>query len=101
MEFTFASGRLRRLYTEEFGAHRYPAEVVDAFFKVMEVIAGASDERDLRSLRSRHFEKLKGDRKHQCSMRLSGGFRLILELQSEGSAGKCVRIVGIEDYHKG
>jgi Txe/YoeB family toxin of Txe-Axe toxin-antitoxin module len=48
--------------------------------------------------KSLRFEKLKGKRDHQRSMRINDQWRLILEI--EGTAPKkTVRIVGIEDYH--
>jgi proteic killer suppression protein len=50
------------LYYEEKGAHKYPAEVVDAFFEKMSIIEAAIDLRDLYALKSLHFEKLKGTR---------------------------------------
>ena len=45
-----------------------------------------------------NFEKLKGDRSHQHSIRLNLQWRLILEVE-EDEAGKLIAIVGIEDYH--
>ncbi|HSN53771.1 MAG TPA: type II toxin-antitoxin system RelE/ParE family toxin [Candidatus Sulfomarinibacteraceae bacterium] len=100
MDFEFANRKLERLYTEEHGAKRYPPAVVDAFFEVMAVIAGARDERDLRALKQLHFEKLKGKRKHQRSLALHGGFRLVVQLAG-GADGIYVLIEAIEDYHKG
>jgi proteic killer suppression protein len=49
-------------------------------------------------LRSLHFEKLKGARSHQHSMRLNAQYRLIVELHGKGQE-KVVYVVGIEDYH--
>ena len=50
------------------------------------------------NLKSLHFEKLKGDRTHQHSMRLNKQWRLIIEL--EGVApNKLVAVISIEDYH--
>ena len=69
-----------------------------AFRKRMQQIRAASDERDLYALKSLRFEKLKGDRGHQHSMRLNDQWRLILELGGEGP-NKKLTVVGIEDYH--
>jgi len=44
------------------------------------------------------FEKLKGARSHQRSIRMNDQWRLILQLEEEGEA-KTVLIVSIEDYH--
>jgi proteic killer suppression protein len=58
----------------------------------------SSDERVFYNLKSLHFEKLKGDRSHQHSMRLNKQWRLIIEF--EGIApNKLVAVISIEDYH--
>ncbi len=100
MDFEFSTRKLERLYTEEFGASKYPPKVVDAFFEVMAAVEAACDERDLRALKHLHFEKLKGKRKHQRSLALHGGFRLIVRLL-ENDEGKVLAIDEIVDYHKG
>ena len=94
----FKDARLERLesdarYTAGFG----PA-VVSAFRKRMQMIRDAKDERDFYALKSLHFERLKGDRVAQHSMRLNDQWRLILEFEEEG-ATKTVVVVAIEDYH--
>jgi proteic killer suppression protein len=98
LRFYFADRKLEKLYTDEKGAHKYPEGVVDAFFEVVAVIAGARDERDLYALKSLHYEKLKGKRSHQRSLRLNDQFRLIVE-REEDEEGKLFRIVTTEDYH--
>lgn len=74
-----------------------PPHVVIAFRKRMQFIRVATDERDFRAMKSLHYEKLSGTRTHQHSMMLNDQFRLILELV-EGTSGRRVRVVGIEDY---
>ncbi len=49
-------------------------------------------------MRSLRFERLKGKRAHQHSMRLNDQWRLILEI-SKGNPENMVFVVGIEDYH--
>jgi proteic killer suppression protein len=100
VDFEFANRRLERLYTEELGAKKFPGEVVDAFFEVMVAIEHARDERDLRALKHLHFEKLKGQRKHQRSLKLHGGFRMVVQLL-EDSDGPYLLLEEIVDYHKG
>ena len=65
---------------------------------VMDRIAAATDERDLRALKSRRLEKLAGNREGQYSMRLNDQWRLILETE-EDEQGKYLLIVEITDYH--
>lgn len=98
MRFRFKTRKLEVLYTEEKGAHRYPASVVDAFFEVMSIIDAAVDERDLYTLKGLRYEKLKGSRQSQHSLRLNDQFRLIVERQ-EDEQGRYLLIVNIEDYH--
>lgn len=97
MEIRFRKDSLDRLETEEGGGGR-PAAVVKAYRRRMQFIRAAQDERDFRKMKSLRFEKLKGERKHQWSMRLNDQWRLILEFEGEG-ADKVVWIVDIKDYH--
>ena len=98
MRFRFNTKRLEALYTEEKGAHKYPAGIPDAFFRVMGIVESAVDERDLYALKGLRYEKLKGDRKGQHSIRLNDQFRLIIEWEKD-SQGRYLLIVDIEDYH--
>lgn len=98
MEFRFKTTRLEALYTTKKNAHDYPEGVVKGFFKVMSLISAATSLRDLAAIKSRHFEKLLGDREGQYSMRLNDQFRLILE-QQENAEGTYLLIVEIVDYH--
>ena len=98
MRFRFRYKKLEALYTEGKGAHKYPPGIVDAFVEVMSVIQSAADERDLRMLKGLRYEKLKGDRKGQHSMRLNDQFRLIVEWEKDDQ-GSCLVIIVIEDYH--
>jgi len=61
-------------------------------------IRQAQDERDLRAWASLHFEKLKGARSHQHSIKLNDQWRLILEFEGEAPS-KTLALVAIEDYH--
>ena len=98
MDVTFADGDLDRLETDPSFDPGLPEGVVKAYRKRLQAIRSASDERDFYAMKSWHFEKLRGQRQGQCSMRLNDRFRLVLELEA-ANGGKRVRIVGIEDYH--
>lgn len=98
VEVRFADEDLSRLETDpKYTGGRSPA-VVRAFRKRMQQIRAASDERTFYQLKSLRFEKLKGDRAGQHSMRLNDQWRLILEFEGKGS-DKVAVVVGIEDYH--
>lgn len=64
----------------------------------MGIIRNATDERDIRNLKSLHYHKLQPPRRHQYAVDVSDQFRLILEWESSQDA-KTVVIVDIEDYH--
>lgn len=99
MKFRFKSKKLGNLYTDEARSEKFPEEVVDAFFAVMTVISAAHDERDLRALKSLHFEKLSGNRNGQHSLRLNKQWRLIVRFETD-VAGKYLSIEEIENHYK-
>ena len=98
MEVSFRDAALDRLETDARFDGGYGAAVVKAFRKRMQLIRAAEDQRAFYELKSLHFEKLKGAREHQHSMRLNDQWRLILELDDLGQE-KLVHVVSIEDYH--
>jgi toxin HigB-1 len=98
MRFTFKTRKLLQLYEEDKGAAKYDAGAVTAFFEVMAIIDSTPDERTLYGLKSLHFEKLKGKRKHERSLRLNKQWRLIVEILSDAE-GNFLLIKDIEDYH--
>lgn len=98
MEVEYENDELERL--EEDGAFSggYDQGVVRAFRMRMQLIRAAADERAFYAMKSLHFEKLKGDRAEQYSMRLNSQWRLILKLVKQAK-GKTVVVVSIVDYH--
>jgi toxin HigB-1 len=72
--------------------------IVRAYRKVMQQIRAAVDERPFRNLKSLHFEKLRGDRSGQHSLRLNDQWRLIIEIEP-GRPPKVVHVIEICDYH--
>ena len=97
MRVRLADRKLERLETDPVYTGGFGQNIVKAFRKVMAIIRNAADERDFYALKSLHYERLKGRRSHQHSMRLNQQFRLIVE--EERDNGKVIFIVGIEDYH--
>jgi proteic killer suppression protein len=98
LRFWFKSPRLAALYNEEAAARRYPPEVIDSFFELMAAIDAAVDERDLYALKGLHFEKLKGGRKNERSMRLNKSWRLIVRMERDDN-GKLVVVVSLENHY--
>lgn len=98
MEVRHNDESLERLETEP-GDGGYPPEVVRGFRKVMGFVRGAGDERDLRAMKSLRFEKLKGKRQHQRSLRVNDQWRLIVELQ-QGERATVVKVVALENHYE-
>jgi toxin HigB-1 len=98
MDADFDSDDLDRLETDPAFTGGFGPEIVRGFRKAMQAIRAAHDERDLYALRGLRFEKLKGNRSHQHSLRINQQWRLVVELRGAGKQ-KRVGIVGIEDYH--
>jgi len=72
--------------------------LVTKFRMRMQLIRNAMDVRTFYAMKSLHFEKLKGDRDGQYSMRLNEQWRLIVRL-AERPDRTTVVIVSIVDYH--
>ena len=98
MKVRFRESSLERLESDPRFTGGHPAAVVKAYRKRMNLIRQALNERDLSAFRSLCFEKLKGSRDHQRSMRLNDQWRLIVEIEGEGDS-KAIVVVSIEDYH--
>ena len=98
MKFEFADPSLRRLSSDRHFDGGLPPGVVKAYRKRLLQIQAASDERVFYALKSLHFEKLKGDRRGQHSMRLNDQWRLVLRLKGSGQT-KTAELLSIEDYH--
>ena len=99
MRIDFLGKKLEALYTREKGARRLDPEVYEAFLEVVAAVQAAKSPQDLRALKSLHYEKLKGDRRADRSLRLHKGYRLIVREQRDAD-GIYVEIIEIDDYHR-
>lgn len=99
MRLRFEDDDLRRLYVEaDYRIATFSTELIRAFRKQLGALANAVDERDLYALKSLHFEKLRGTRTGQSSIRLNRQWRLILRIETNDD-GKLIVIVEVVDYH--
>jgi proteic killer suppression protein len=98
MDVAFKDAALDRLETDATFNAGFGDAVVKGFRKAMQHIRAASDERTLYARRSFRFEKLKGGREGQYSLRLNDQWRLIVELKNT-NPDKTVLIIEIVDYH--
>ncbi|WP_167707523.1 type II toxin-antitoxin system RelE/ParE family toxin [Xanthomonas arboricola] len=98
MEVRHDDSTLQRLEADPKFTGGFDAALVKAFRKRLQFIRAASDERTFYAMKSLHYEKLKGDREGQRSMRLNSQWRLIMRLE-EDTLGRTVVVVSISDYH--
>ena len=98
MEIEYKDADLYRLETDASFTCGYGRDLVRAFRKRIQAIRAAIDERDLIAVRGNNFEKLKGNRSHQCSMRLNDQWRLILEIKT-ASPKNIIVVINVEDPH--
>lgn len=85
MRVEYEDEELRRLAEDPaYVPKQWGPDVVTAYRKKIQLLDAATDERDLRAIRSLHLEQLSGDRKGQSSIRLNIKFRLILTFVTRG-----------------
>jgi len=98
MHIEFSRDDLARLESDTTFNAGYDGSVVRGYRKSIRLIRAANDERDLRAMRSQNFEKLKGKRAHQYSLRINDQWRLIIEIK-KALPKNVIVVMGIEDYH--
>ena len=99
MRMKFQDAKLRDLYERPDAVlPRLGPEVTKAFRKKVGFLAAAQSELDLRNYRALRYEKLKGDRIGQRSIRLNRRWRLILRVEDDES-GRFLTVIKIDDYH--
>ncbi|NJO33293.1 MAG: hypothetical protein HC869_09235 [Rhodospirillales bacterium] len=98
MELEYADAKLAKIETDNAGVTRLPVLVIRAARRKLTLLRAATDDRTLRNWKSLHYEKLKGDREGQRSIKLSDEYRIVFELDSEAEPPKAT-IMAIEDCH--
>lgn len=98
MDIEFRDRRLALIRTDRAAETRLPISVIKSCREKLIVIAAAPDVRTLRNWKSLHFERLKGDRAEQCSIRLNDQWRLVFELD-ENRSPPAVIVIAVDDYH--
>ena len=78
MRIRFANKRLRGLYVSASAPKGLDHDAHKAYCDKVRLIATAPNEQDLRNLKSLRYEKLKGTRSGQWSIRVNKQWRLIL-----------------------
>lgn len=99
MEIEFADSRLAEIETANAGSTGLPVPVIKAARRKLTLLRAASDDRTLRNWKSLHYEKLKGNREGQRSIRVNAKYRIVFTLDSDKEPQRAT-ILSIEDYHK-
>lgn len=94
----FADPTLGLIETEDAGRTKLPVPVIKSARRKLTLLRAAIDDRSLRNWKSLNYEKLKGERAGQRSIRLNDQYRMILTLD-ESTAPQTVTVIAIEDYH--
>jgi proteic killer suppression protein len=97
MEVSFEDDELDRLEVGP-GSGKFCQAIIKAYRRRIQQIRDATSLQDFYPLKSLHFEKLRGDRIGEWSMRLNDQWRLIMRIDESGVQVAIV-ICGIEDYH--
>ena len=98
MRFRHANKTLERMDDEPDFNGGFSTAIARAFRVRMEFIRAADNENSLRAMKSYRFERLKGKRASDYSIRLNKQFRLICQIEPEEGGNRLV-ILAIEDYH--
>lgn len=98
MDVEFADDDLDKLETDPSFNGGHSKAIVKVYRKRLAFIRASPDERAFYAMRSLNFEKLKGKRSHQYSMRLNDQWRLIVEVR-KGNPKNTIIVIEIEDYH--
>ncbi len=89
---------LRRMESDpDYRGHRDKA-FVRSFRKLLLILRGVQNEAKLYKWPSVRFEKLKGGRAHERSLRINKQWRLIVEIE-KSEDGNTIVVKRIEDYH--
>ena len=98
MRIVFAHDALALIETDDAGATRLPVAVIKSARRKLVVLRAAIDDRSLRNWKSLRYERLKGNREGQRSIRLNDQYRMVFTLNAE-SDPPTITILSIEDYH--
>jgi proteic killer suppression protein len=99
MDVEFADKRLAAIETDEAAKTGLPVPVIRSARRKLTVLRAATDDRTLRNWKSLHYEKLKGDREGQRSIRVNDKYRIVFTIDNEAEPKKAT-ILSIEDYHR-
>ena len=94
----FLNKEYNKIETEEAPQLKLPLNVIKATRKKLTLLKAAPDERTLRNWKGFHYEKLKGERKGQKSIKINDQWRMVFTLNNNTNP-PTISIIDIEDYH--
>ena len=98
MNIIFSNKQFNKIETEEVTDLNLPFNIIKTLRKKLVILRAAPDELTLRNWKSLHYEKLKGDKKDQKSIRLNDQWRIVFTLNNDTSP-PTITVIDIEDYH--
>jgi len=98
MDLEIADDDLRALLEDASYTGGFSGAIVKRYRRLIQIIQAAPDEVAFYSLVGLRFEKPRGKRSHQRSMRINDQWRLIVEIR-KGKPKNTIIVVAIEDYH--
>jgi proteic killer suppression protein len=98
MRIVFAHDVLAMIETDEAGKTGLPVAVIKSARRKLTVLRAVIDDRSLRNWKSLRYEKLKGNRDGQRSIRINAQYRMVFEFDEETDP-PTITILSIEDYH--
>jgi proteic killer suppression protein len=98
LKVIFANKQLSLIETDKAGLTKLPVGVIKSARRKLTVLRSATDDRCLRNWKSLHYEKLKGNREGQRSIRINDQYRMVFEIDEETTPHE-INILTIEDYH--
>jgi proteic killer suppression protein len=94
----YGDKQLERIETDDAISLKLSLAVIKAARRKLVVIRAAPDERTLRNWKSLHYEKLKGSRKGQHSIRLNEQWRMVFSIDVNTNPPTII-VLGFDDYH--
>jgi proteic killer suppression protein len=99
MEVHYKDKKLALLETDQAHQTKLPVAVISSYRRKVVQLKAAPDERTLRNLKALHYEKLKGDREGQRSIRLNEAWRAIFRLD-ESSSSPRIEMLEITNHYE-
>lgn len=98
MEIEFRDKTLDLVETDRAAETKLPIAVINSLRDKLVILRAAPDERTLRNWQSLHYEKLKGDKEGQRSIRINKQWRMVFVIDTERKPNK-MTVLSVEDYH--